>query len=156
MLNDQGVETQVNIIFGQDNDTLETFDKTIDFLLENKVSFFYANILFPQPGTTLYKRLQKEGRMLDTHRFEIENPIYSSGEIINLPHTSLEVEDPAFINFVPKNFTAEELVNGTQLARKRFLAERSAEQPFWLGMEKNEYWQVRRNWRRPLSDYRVA
>jgi radical SAM superfamily enzyme YgiQ (UPF0313 family) len=130
MLNGCGVETQINIIFGQDYDTPDIFDKTVDFLLENKVSYFYANILFPQYGTTLYQKLRKEGRMLDAQVIEDEDFSYLNDGSATLPWVSLEMEDPAFINFVPKHFTAEQLVSGTIRARNRFYAERSASHGF--------------------------
>ncbi len=119
MLNGRGVETQINIIFGLDHDTPDIFDDTVDFLLEHRISTFYGNILSPEPGTTLYERLQVEGRMLD------------------LP--PLEVEEPANLNYVPKGLSPEELVNGTRSARDRFHAERSPDQNFWLGIEKTLY-----------------
>jgi len=121
MLNERGVEIQINIIFGLDNDTPDIFDATVDFLLENKVSTLYANVLCPYPGTTLYQRLEKEGRLIET------------------PMRISESEDPANVSFIPKHLTAEQLVDGTRHVRTRFHAERRTDLPFWLGPEKTVY-----------------
>lgn len=119
MLYEQGVETQINIIFGLDHDTPDIFDETVDYLLTNRVSTFFANILTPEPGTSLFKKMQDAGRLLDIH--------------------TLEIEDPANLNYMPKNLTPEQLVNGTRYARKRFHSERKGNLNFWLGPHKTEY-----------------
>jgi radical SAM superfamily enzyme YgiQ (UPF0313 family) len=119
LLSERGVETQVNMIFGLDHDTIDTFDEAVDFLLENGISTFYANILSPEPGTTLYKRLQEEKRIIDIH--------------------TLERECPENVNFIPKMLTAEQLVDRTRYARSRFHSERSKNLTFWLGPDKTDY-----------------
>lgn len=120
MLNEHRVEIQINIIFGLDDDTPDVFDSTLNFLLENRVSTIYANILIPEPGTTLYKRLQSEGRLLHALR------------------RADEIEDATNISYIPKHLTPEQLVDGTRRVRERFEAERG-DVPFWLGPEKTEY-----------------
>jgi hypothetical protein len=43
---------------------LESIQKTLDFAIENKFCFAAFNILMPYPGTPLYDRLARSGRLL--------------------------------------------------------------------------------------------
>jgi radical SAM superfamily enzyme YgiQ (UPF0313 family) len=51
-------------VFGYDNDTPETFTRTLQFALKQKFFFAAFNHLVPFPGTPLYARLKNEGRLL--------------------------------------------------------------------------------------------
>lgn len=62
---DNGIMLNVGIIFGFDNDDESVFEKTVSFLEKNKVGLVLFNILTPLPGTELYKKLEKEGRIID-------------------------------------------------------------------------------------------
>lgn len=53
-------------IFGYDGDTPETFDRTVAFAKDHGFYIAAFNHLTPFPGTPLYERLQREGRL----RFE--------------------------------------------------------------------------------------
>jgi radical SAM superfamily enzyme YgiQ (UPF0313 family) len=119
MLHEAKVETQVNVIFGFDHDTTDVFDETVDFLLDAKVSSFFASVLFPIPGTTLYEQLEREGRLTDAH--------------------PPGIEDPTYVGFVPLKMTAEQLVEGYKHAQRRFYGERGSDTVYWLGPE-NHIW----------------
>ncbi|NLH47174.1 MAG: B12-binding domain-containing radical SAM protein [Myxococcales bacterium] len=58
-----GITVCTNLMFGFDNDTPETFTRTFDFVRRN---CFMVNpyILTPYPGTRLYDRMEKDGRLL--------------------------------------------------------------------------------------------
>ncbi len=64
LLNKNGIRPFASLIFGFDNDDEEVFDKTVDFLIQNKAGKAYFYILTPLPGTQLYERLEKEGRFI--------------------------------------------------------------------------------------------
>jgi radical SAM superfamily enzyme YgiQ (UPF0313 family) len=51
-------------VFGYDNDTPETFDRAYDFAVRHGLYLCGFNHLMPMPGTPLYQRLEKEGRLL--------------------------------------------------------------------------------------------
>jgi radical SAM superfamily enzyme YgiQ (UPF0313 family) len=59
-----GISVQAGIVFGFDHDTATVFEETVDFLEEAGVQNATFNILTPFPGTRLYQRLEKEGRIL--------------------------------------------------------------------------------------------
>jgi radical SAM superfamily enzyme YgiQ (UPF0313 family) len=59
-----GIAVQAGIVFGFDNDSELVFDKTLDFLESTGIQNATFNILTPYPGTKLFSRLEKEGRIL--------------------------------------------------------------------------------------------
>jgi radical SAM superfamily enzyme YgiQ (UPF0313 family) len=66
-------------IFGYDGDTPESFAPTVEFAMEHAMYIAAFNHLTPFPGTPLYDRLRREGKM----RFEAWwlDPRYSYNEI---------------------------------------------------------------------------
>ncbi len=65
MFHDHGIMVNPGIVFGFDNDDEAVFEHTVNFLTRNKVELAYFNILTPLPGTALFERLQREGRIID-------------------------------------------------------------------------------------------
>jgi radical SAM superfamily enzyme YgiQ (UPF0313 family) len=53
------------MIFGMDDDDLDVFHKTVNFLIKEKVAYAEFFILTPMPGTELRKRFEGEGRVTD-------------------------------------------------------------------------------------------
>ena len=136
-LHDLGVEIQMSTIFGLDHDTPEVFDETVDFMLANNVSFFWANILSPEAGTGIHQKLAREGRLIETPPLPIDDPEISAiSGLRAIRRSFLEVEDPALISFRPRHLTAEQLIDLTRHARDRFEAERTP--TVWIP-EKSEY-----------------
>ena len=66
---DLGIMLNAGMVFGFDSDTVKVFEDTYEFLVKNKVEISLLNILVPLPGTELYKRYAKEGRIFD-HNWE--------------------------------------------------------------------------------------
>jgi len=86
-------------IFGFDHDTPEIFDTTRDAVLSWEIDSAEFNILTPYPGTPLYDRLDKEGRILtkDWSRYTQAHVVY-----------------------MPKQMTPKELLEGTKKVIKSF------------------------------------
>jgi radical SAM superfamily enzyme YgiQ (UPF0313 family) len=61
---DAGILLHASLVFGFDDDDKSIFEKTLDFLVKNKVPSATFNILTPYPGTAVYERFLKEGRLL--------------------------------------------------------------------------------------------
>ena len=59
-----GIRVYGTFVFGYDNDTPETFDRAYDFAVRHGLYLCGFNHLMPMPGTPLYQRLEKEGRLL--------------------------------------------------------------------------------------------
>lgn len=53
-----------SLIFGMDDDTLDSIDWTIEEMIQNEVGAIIPWLLTPIPGTLSYDELKKEGRLL--------------------------------------------------------------------------------------------
>ena len=102
-----GLVVFATFIFGYDADTPETFDRTFRFALDQRFFFAAFNHLVPFPGTPLYTRLQREGRLL--HDAWWLDPDYRFGDVV----------------FRPANFTPHQLARSCQDCRQRFYGWRS-------------------------------
>jgi len=87
-IHDHGMMIDGTFVFGFDHDTLNIFEDTYNFVQNSEIDRFLSMILTPYPGTPLYSRLDKEGRIL-TKNWDKYN-----------------MED---VVFEPKNMTPEEL-----------------------------------------------
>jgi radical SAM superfamily enzyme YgiQ (UPF0313 family) len=59
-----GIRLYVTFILGYDDDDGDTFRETLDFALRHRFYMVAFNHLTPFPGTPLYDRLEREGRLL--------------------------------------------------------------------------------------------
>ena len=84
-----GISVNGCFILGFDTDTLETFKETEKFIKESNLSEVQITLLTPFPGTDLYNQLKKENRLLQENYWD--------------KCTLFDV------NFIPKNFSVEEL-----------------------------------------------
>lgn len=62
-LSDHGIAVWGSFVFGFDEDRGDSFDKTVEFCVESKMTMALFALLTPYPGTRLYKRLLEEGRL---------------------------------------------------------------------------------------------
>ena len=99
---DRGIMVYGSFIFGYDHDTPDTIKRTVEFASDARL--FLANIspLTPTPGSQLYQRLQREGRLL-YDRWWLDSG-YSYGDI----------------TYRPRHFTPEELRDCCRDARQAF------------------------------------
>lgn len=94
-----GMSITGSFIFGFDDDTSDIFDNTLETIKDWDIDIAEFHILTPFPGTALYERLKKEGRILteDWSKYNTANVV-----------------------FEPKNMSAEELFEGTKKVAKNF------------------------------------
>jgi radical SAM superfamily enzyme YgiQ (UPF0313 family) len=59
-----GIYINASMVVGFDDDPESIFEDTLDFLIRNNIGSVSFNILTPYPGTQVYNRLEKEGRLL--------------------------------------------------------------------------------------------
>jgi uncharacterized radical SAM superfamily protein len=59
-----GIAVAGFFMVGLDGDTTETFDELFAFIHSTRVNLPILNIVVPVPGTALYERLEREGRLL--------------------------------------------------------------------------------------------
>ena len=84
-------------VFGLDEDTPDVFLKTARFAVDARIDLPRFAIVTPFPGTQLYQRLQKEGRIRSTN---------------------WELYDGQHVVFQPAQMSAEQLARGTEEAWK--------------------------------------
>jgi radical SAM superfamily enzyme YgiQ (UPF0313 family) len=62
-LADHGIAVWGSFVFGFDEDVGDSFEKTVEFCVESKLTMALFALLTPYPGTRLYKRLKEEKRL---------------------------------------------------------------------------------------------
>jgi radical SAM superfamily enzyme YgiQ (UPF0313 family) len=65
-MHDHGIGVLGSFVFGNDGDRKDVFDRTSEFILGSDIDAIQLSLLNPFPGTSLYHRLEKEGRLLRT------------------------------------------------------------------------------------------
>lgn len=68
-----------SMIFGFDDDTVDIFPETLDFLQKNNISAASLNILTPYPGTRTYQQFKSEGRLItkDWRYYDHKTAVYN-------------------------------------------------------------------------------
>lgn len=87
----RGIMINASFVFGLDCDTKDTFEKTVKWIVKNKIETVTSHILTPYPGTVTYDRMWAQGRILTDN---------------------LELYDTTHVVIQPKNMSPEELYNG--------------------------------------------
>lgn len=99
VLHSFGVNIHGMFMFGEDNDTLESFYETSDFAIKNEIDTVQFMILTPFPGTQTYISMESQNRIL---------------------HKNWDYFNAMFTVFQPKNMSPSELTNETYKAYTRF------------------------------------
>jgi radical SAM superfamily enzyme YgiQ (UPF0313 family) len=73
----KGIQVIALLMVGLDGDTVDTFARSLRFLIDNKVSFLKLFTPCPYPGTEFHQRMQREGRILvdDWGRYDYGSPL---------------------------------------------------------------------------------
>jgi len=104
-------------VFGFDNDDPDIFKKTYDSIINWDIDMVDFHILTPFPGTPLYDRLKKEGRILteDWDRYNLVNVV-----------------------FQPKNMSAKELYEGTRWITKQYYSIKNIIKRYFKAIERHK------------------
>ncbi len=86
-----GIEVSTEMIVGLDGDDVSVFERTYDFLMQNRIALPRIYILTPVPGTPMYRDMNEDGRIFD---HDIQK--YVGGSVV----------------YYPKNMSVENLQNG--------------------------------------------
>lgn len=100
-----GISVQAGVVFGFDSDTRDVFNKALEFCELLGIDGVTASILTPFPGTGLYDKLKKEGRLLP----------------VDWSHYNGKTK----VSFEPKQLTCSELLEGYHSFRVKFYSWRS-------------------------------
>ena len=93
-----GISVQGCFVFGLDHDTPDVFDATVQFAIDAGVDLPRFAVLTPFPGTPLFARLEREGRILTR-----DWSLYDAQHVV----------------FQPRAMTVQELAQGHERAWKQ-------------------------------------
>jgi radical SAM superfamily enzyme YgiQ (UPF0313 family) len=91
ILHDHGIQVNGSFVLGFDQDRKDVFVKTAQWIEENRLECATFHILTPYPGTPLFRKLEREGRLL---------------------HRDWSLYDTAHVVFRPRQMTEAELAQG--------------------------------------------
>jgi radical SAM superfamily enzyme YgiQ (UPF0313 family) len=97
-----GIRLYTTFIFGYDEDTLDTFERTLAFAKDHRFYMVAFNHLTPFPGTPLYDRLEADGRLM-FEKWWLDDRY-----------------DYGMVPFYPKKLSPEQVRNGCLELRRRF------------------------------------
>ncbi len=80
IINSYGIELHAGIILGLDADGEDAADKIIRFIDKAQIPLLAVNVLYALPKTPLYRRLQKEGRLIETADVDESNVVFKLPE----------------------------------------------------------------------------
>lgn len=80
-----------SFVFGLDGDTVSTFKRTMDWIVEQKIETITSHIITPYPGTKFYEKMVGEDRITD---YDLSK--YNTANVV----------------FKPMGMTSEELEKG--------------------------------------------
>ena len=100
-LHGEGIAVLGAFVFGFDHENKDVFDQTLEFSYKHRIELAQLRALMPFPGTKLYQRVLKEGRLL-------------------VPNWWLRTDKPKHPLFRPKGMTIDEFRNGLEHISREF------------------------------------
>ena len=119
-----GIAVHAGVMFGFDEDDLGIFERTVDFLDRAHLDVATISMVVPMPGTSLFHRLEGEGRILTRDWSQYDGKKHCV--------------------FRPARMKAEQLVSGTEWAARRFYSWGSIARRL-LGSRCGLWWNLPRN-----------
>lgn len=95
----KGIAVVAAFVFGLDNDDESVFERSLQVALKGGANLVNFSVLVPYPGTPVFHRLKREGRITEWDWSKYISPN---------------------VCFEPTNMTAEKLLEGTLWAQKEF------------------------------------
>ncbi len=104
ILHDNGIQVNGSFVLGFDHDRPDVFQKTCDWIEENRLECATFHILTPYPATPLFNQMEREGRLL---------------------HKNWSLYDTANVVFRPRHMSPEELMDGYAWCYRRLFSHAS-------------------------------
>ena len=128
-----GIGVNGMFIFGFDNDTIDVFKNTVKAIQEIDLDVAFFNILTPYPGTPVFERLDRVGRILTKDWSKYLSRCANRSVV-----------------FQPKNMTPKQLVDGSVGAANSFYSLRNVSKK-WLRDKDLSYFGLLRRMRGYVS-----
>ena len=104
ILHDHGIQVNGSFVLGFDHDGPDVFERTTEWIEEQRLECATFHILTPYPGTPLFSKMEAEGRIL---------------------HREWDLYDTAHVVFRPARMSPEELAQGYAFCYERLFSHRS-------------------------------
>ena len=104
ILHDNGIQVNGSFVFGFDHDRADVFERTANWIEENRLECATFHILTPYPGTPLFEQMEREGRLL---------------------HQDWSLYDTANVVFQPRHMSPDELMKGYAWCYRRLFSHAS-------------------------------
>jgi radical SAM superfamily enzyme YgiQ (UPF0313 family) len=104
LLHRYGIQVNGSFVLGFDHDQSDVFERTVEWIEDNRLECATFHILTPYPGTPLFRQLVAEGRIL---------------------HRDWDQYDTAHVVFQPKHMSCEELDRGYAWCYESLFSHRS-------------------------------
>jgi radical SAM superfamily enzyme YgiQ (UPF0313 family) len=104
IFHDNGIQVNGSFVLGFDHDRPDVFERTVEWIESNRLACATFHILTPYPGTPLFARMEREGRLL--HK---DWALYDTGHAV----------------FRPRHLSCEELEAGYQWCYQRLFSHAS-------------------------------
>jgi radical SAM superfamily enzyme YgiQ (UPF0313 family) len=104
LLHDHGIQVNGSFVLGFDHDRPEVFERTTDWIEQNRLECATFHILTPYPGTPLFRQMDSEDRLL---------------------HRDWTSYDTAHVVFRPKQMSIRQLEDGYAWCYQRLFSHRS-------------------------------
>ena len=104
ILHDHGIQVNGSFVLGFDHDEPDVFEKTVEWIEENRLECATFHILTPYPGTPLFRELEADRRIV---------------------HRDWRLYDTANVVFEPARMSAEQLFTGYQWCYRQLFSHRS-------------------------------
>ena len=104
MFHDHGIQVNGSFVLGFDHDGPDVFEKTAQWVEDNRLECATFHILTPYPNTPLFRQFETEGRLL---------------------HRDWNLYDTSHVVFEPKRMTKEQLEEGYEYCYERLFSAKS-------------------------------
>jgi radical SAM superfamily enzyme YgiQ (UPF0313 family) len=104
ILHDNGIQVNSSFVLGFDHDRPDVFEKTVNWVEENRIECATFHILTPYPATPLFAQMERESRLL---------------------HKNWDQYDTAHVVFRPKHMSVEQLAEGYAWCYRRLFSSAS-------------------------------
>ncbi len=99
-----GIQVNGSFVFGFDHDRRDVFQRTVQWIEDNRLECATFHLLTPYPGTPLFRQLESEGRLL---------------------HQDWDLYDTAHVVFQPRHMSVEDLDAGYAWCYETLFSHRS-------------------------------
>lgn len=104
LFHENGIQVNGSFVLGFDHDRPDVFERTVEWIEQNRLECATFHILTPYPGTPLFTRMEAEDRLL---------------------HRNWNLYDTAHVVFRPRHMSPEQLAEGYSWCYRRLFSHRS-------------------------------